>query len=319
MMSIPRPKNPLFSFIIPAYAEEKNIALFLTSLTTILTTLKIKYELVVIDDGSPDNTGAILRELGKTIPLKCLFFSRNFGKEQALTAGLKYASGDAAILIDSDCQHPLDIIETFIKHWTQGYDVVYGIRQDRDGDGYIRRSLTAIFYKLLTLGSNIPIEPNAGDFRLLDRKAIDALNALPERSRFMKGLYAWVGFKSIGIPFKVTQRPAGCSSYTFRKLSSLAIIGLTSFSTFPIRLSMILGIITSCSALSYGSWIIFKTLIYGRDLPGWSTLTVAILFLGGIQLIAIGILGEYIGHIFTEVKKRPQYIIAETYDSKKES
>ncbi len=310
-----RPHNPLFSFIVPAYREEKNISNFLLSLKEALDGLSIRYEIIVIDDGSPDNTAQLILETAQKIPLKCILFARNFGKEQALTAGLKHASGDAAILIDADFQHPFQTIQDFISHWHQGYDMIYGIRMDRGHDGYARRSFTYLFYKILTWIAKIPIEPNAGDFRLIDRKAIDALNALPERTRFMKGLYAWVGFKSIGIPFEVTQRQAGKSSYNLSKLSNLAVIGLTSFSTLPLRLLMFIGVLTSCVALSYGSWIVMRTLLFGADLPGWSTLVAAILFLGGIQLIAMGLLGEYIGHIFTEVKNRPHYIVAEVYDS----
>ncbi len=312
---LPRPKNPLFSFIIPAYAEEKNIATFLMALKDALDHLSIRYEIITIDDGSPDNTAKFMRETAQKIPMKCVLFSRNFGKEQALTAGLKYASGDAAILMDADFQHPFQTIEEFINHWRQGYDIIYGIRVDRGHDGYLRRSFTYVFYKLLNWIAKIPIEPNAGDFRLLDRKTIDALNTLPERTRFMKGLYAWVGFNSIGIPFDVVERQAGQSSYSLTKLSNLAAIGLTSFSTLPLRIAMLVGLLTSCVALSYGSWIVLRALLFGVDLPGWSTLVAAVLFLGGIQLIAMGILGEYISHIFTEVKRRPHYIVSEVYDS----
>lgn len=310
-----RPKNPLFSFVIPAYAEESNITHFLTALKDKLDQLTVRYEIIVVDDGSPDDTAKLMRESAQTIPMKCIFLSRNFGKEQALTAGLKYATGDAAILIDADFQHPFETIEHFIKHWRQGYDMVYGVRVDRHDDGYARRSFTYVFYKLLNWIAKIPIEPNAGDFRLIDRKGIDALNALPERTRFMKGLYAWVGFKNIGIPFEVTQRYGGKSSYNLRKLSNLAAIGLTSFSTLPLRISMLVGILSSCVAISYGSWIVMRTLLFGTDLRGWSTLITAVLFLGGIQLIAMGILGEYISHIFTEVKRRPLYIVSDVYDS----
>lgn len=310
-----RPQNPLFSFIIPAYAEEKNIKNFLMSLKDSLDQRSIHYEIIAVDDGSPDNTAQLMLEMAQKIPMKCILFSRNFGKEQALTAGLKYASGDAAILIDADFQHPFQTIEEFIGYWNQGYDMIYGIRMDRGHDGYARRSFTYAFYKLLNWIAKIPIEPNAGDFRLLDRKAINALNALPERTRFMKGLYAWVGFKSIGIPFDVTQRQAGKSSYNLSKLSNLAAIGLTSFSTLPLRIAMLVGVLTSCFAFSYGFWIVLRTLLFGVDLPGWSTLVAAVLFLGGLQLIAMGILGEYISHIFTEVKNRPHYIVSEIYDS----
>lgn len=306
--------DPLFSLVVPAYNEEDNIANFLVTLKSMLDQLLIRYEIVVVDDGSSDNTPSLLLEMGKTIPIKCVLLSRNFGKEQALTAGLKYASGDAAILIDSDFQHPLETIETFIKHWRMGYQMIYGVRVNKNDDKYIRHTLSQIFYKLLNRTSNIHIERNAGDFRLLDRKVIDALNSLPESSRFMKGLYAWVGFKSIGIPFEVAKRQAGKTSYNYKKLSNLAIIGLTSFSNLPLRISMHVGVLTSFLAIAYGFWILLRTMIFGTDLPGWSTVVVGMLLLGGIQLIAIGILGEYVSHIFTEVKRRPLYVTSEVHD-----
>lgn len=309
-----RPKNPLFSIVVPAYNEESNIVSFLTSFKETLDHLLIRYEIIVVDDGSSDNTAKLIIETGQKIPLKCIVFSRNFGKEHALTAGLKHASGDAAILIDSDFQHPPQVIENFIQYWIKGYEMIYGVRVNREDDNYIRRHLTGIFYKLLSWISKIPIEPNAGDFRLLDRKVIDALNSLPESTRFMKGLYAWVGFKSIGIPFEVTKRQGGKSSYNLGKLSNLAIIGLTSFSNWPLRFSMLFGVSTSVIALTYAFWILIRTLLFGVDVPGWSTVVIGILFLGGVQLIAIGILGEYVSHIFTEVKRRPLYLASEIYD-----
>lgn len=311
-----RPQDPCFSFVIPAYKEGAHLKEFLLSLRKILTNLKIRHELLIVDDGSPDNTYAVIEEMGKIMPLKYVRFSRNFGKENALTAGLQFCTGDAAILMDSDGQHPVALIETFINHWREGQDMVYGILQNRHHDGYLKRSLTGLFYKLLALDSSVPIEPNAGDFRLLDRKVINALNALPERTRFMKGLYAWVGFKSLGIPFEPTRRLGGKSRYNFRKLSNLAILGLTSFSTLPLRIIMILGILASCVSFAYGTFIVASTLLFGADLPGWSTVVTGILFLGGIQLIAVGILGEYVGHIFTEVKQRPNYILDELVEFK---
>jgi glycosyltransferase involved in cell wall biosynthesis len=307
-------EDPLFSLVIPAHNEEDNIINFLTTLKSTLDQLLIRYEIVVVDDGSSDNTPELLLQMGKIMPMKCVLLSRNFGKEQALTAGLQHAAGDAAILIDSDFQHPLETIEEFIKHWRLGYQMIYGVRVNKNDDKYIRHTLSQIFYKLLNRSSNIPIEPNAGDFRLLDRRVIDALNSLPESSRFMKGLYAWVGFKSIGIPFEVTKRQAGKSSYNYRKLSNLALIGLTSFSNLPLRISMHVGILTSFLAITYGFWILMRTIIFGIDLPGWSTVVVGMLLLGGIQLISIGIMGEYISHIFTEVKRRPLYITSEVHD-----
>lgn len=308
-------KSPLFSFVIPAYAEENNIENFLTALESFVTQQSLRYEIIVVDDGSPDKTADIIVKMADKLPMKCVLFSRNFGKEQAITAGLKHASGDAAIIMDADLQHPFSTITDFIKFWRQGYNMVYGIHTNREHDGIFRRSFTKMFYKFINLISDVPIQPNAGDFRLIDRKTIDALNGLPESGRFMKGLYSWVGFKSIGVPFKALERAQGQSTYNFKKLVSLATIGLTSFSVLPLRIATFTGVIVSVASLSYAMWVVIKTLLFGISIPGWSTLVSAVLFLGGIQLIAIGVLGEYIGHIFMEVKNRPLYIISKVHDS----
>lgn len=309
-----RPKHPLFSFIVPVYNEEGNVDLFLRSLYKELTELSINYEIIVVDDGSIDNTLNLIIELGKNISLKCIELSRNFGKEQALTAGLQHSSGDAAIIIDSDFQHPFELIPQFIKNWKEGYDMVYGIRRPLNDEGFLRKFLTKLFYKTFIKISQINIKHGAGDFRLIDRKIITALNNLPEHARFMKGLYFWVGFKSIGIPFFTKKRFAGKSTYNLRKLLNLASIGITSFSTVPLRISTYMGIFISIISFFYGFWIVIKTLLFGTELPGWSTLVSGMFFLGGIQLTVIGILGEYVGHIFTEVKNRPNYIVSQIHD-----
>lgn len=297
------------SCIVPAYNEQDNIVNFIQKLTEQLQALSNNFEIILVDDGSKDNT------LEKVYPIinqniKLIALSRNFGKENALTAGLDHASGDVTILIDADFQHPIDLIPTFLKYWADGYEMVYGIRKNRQHEPLFKRLFTKCFYILAkTTKPNIP--PNAGDFRLLDKKIVQAINSMTERNRFMKGLYAWVGFKTIGIQFDVAERAAGKSTLSFYRLTDLALTGITSFSNVPLRVWSLIGIIISFIAFLYGAYIVFKTLILGIDIPGYATIIVAIMFFGGIQLLSIGILGEYLARIFNEVKHRPNYLISQ--------
>lgn len=309
------------SIIVPVYNEAENIELFLTSLDHQLSTLDIDYEIVVVDDGSTDATvEKVIQTANPTSPdippiaCKLIQLSRNFGKELALTAGLENAKGDAVIMMDGDSQHPLALLSEMIMHWRAGYDMVYGIRSNRPGESPLRRGLSKLFYKLLAQSSSTPIIPDAGDFRLLSRNIVDALNKLPERARFMKGLYSWVGFKSIAIPFKVEERTTGQSSFNFKSLMRLAITGFTSFSNLPLRIWVIIGTLISFFSFCYALIIITQTLFYGASIPGWTTITLITLFLGGIQLLSIGILGEYISQIFIEVKGRPHFIVSNVHD-----
>jgi polyisoprenyl-phosphate glycosyltransferase len=302
--------EPLISCVIPAFNEAANLRILIPQLTAMLTTLSHRIEIIVVDDGSKDTTAATAAELTQNYPVRCIFLSRNFGKEAALTAGIHEASGDVVVLMDSDLQHPVAMIPIFFEKWREGYEMVYGVRANRDDESFLKRHLTHAFYKLLRRASRIPIEPDAGDFRLLDRKVVDSLKALPERSRFMKGLYAWVGYRSIGIPFQVEERRSGRTTFNFRRLTRLAVMGMVAFSELPLRISAIIGLVISIISIIYGSYEAIHALLFGTDLPGWATLVVAITFLNGIQLMAIGVLGEYIARIFNEVKGRPNYIIA---------
>lgn len=309
----PRPQRkpePLISVVIPAYNEAANLRLLIPQLTTTLATLSPRVEIIIVDDGSSDDTAVTAVALAADYPVKCLLLSRNFGKEAALTAGIHEARGDVVVLMDSDLQHPVSMIPVFYAQWREGYEMVYGVRANRDDEGFWKRKLTGWFYQLLRRASRIPIQPDAGDFRLLDRKVVDALKALPERSRFMKGLYAWVGYRNIGIPFQVEERREGRSTFNFRRLTRLAVVGMVAFTELPLRISALLGLTISLLAMIYGIYIAIRTLLYGVDLAGWPTIVVAITFLGGIQLMAIGVLGEYIARIFNEVKGRPNYIVA---------
>lgn len=296
--------------VVPVFNEEAGIEKFLTALCNKLQQYTQDFEIIVVDDGSQDNTAPIVEKNINEQRIKLICFSRNFGKENALTAGLKYCTKDVTILIDSDFQHPLDLIDTFLEKWAEGYDMIYGVRADRHNETFLKRAMTQFFYRQMQWMTNTHIPPNAGDYRLLDKKVVTALNTIEERGRFMKGLYAWVGFHSLAVPFIAPDRASGKSSWRFGKLAELAITGLTAFSDIPLRVWSLIGFIISAIAFSYGTLIILDTLIYGVDVPGYATIVAAILFFGGIQLLSIGILGEYIGRIFQEVKRRPHYIIA---------
>jgi glycosyltransferase involved in cell wall biosynthesis len=264
---------------------------------------------VIIDDGSHDHTGTIVHQLRTQAPIRYIRFSRNFGKEKALSAGLDHARGDAVIILDSDFQHPLELLPELIKKWEEGYDMVYAVRQNRTDESWLKRTCAHLFYQFTSKINRVNIPPNAGDFRLLDRKIVDALQKLPERNRFMKGLYSWVGFKQIAVPFEVQPRKTGTSQWSFYSLLDLAITGITSFTAFPLRMIAIGGISMATVAIIYGLWIILSTFMFGIQTPGWATIVTAISFFGGLQLFAIGVVGEYVGRVFDEVKQRPHYII----------
>jgi glycosyltransferase involved in cell wall biosynthesis len=298
------------SCVIPVFNEAENLRTLVTGLYACLQKMTNSMEIIFIDDGSQDNTYALAAELANEYPIKVLQFSRNFGKEAAMTAGLEHASGDVVILMDGDGQHSTDILPIFLQQWRNGYDMVYGLRSGRAAEPLWKRKMSNWFYSLMQSAASVPIVPDAGDFRLMDRRVVNALNQLPERARFMKGLYAWVGFKSIGCTYEVKERNAGKSSFNFKKLTQLALTGIVSFSDIPLRVWGGIGALISILAILNGLYILVSTLFFGIDLPGWATITVSISFLGGIQLLSIGVLGEYIGRIFNEVKRRPIYLVA---------
>lgn len=308
-MSLPKRKDALISCVVPCYNEGALIQRFIQALEASLDKTGHRFEILVIDDGSSDNTKEQLQKLGNQCNFKYFRFSRNFGKEHALSAGLDLAKGDAIIFIDADFQHPLDLLQSFIDKWQEGYDMVYGVRQNREDETWLKRTCAKTFYRLVSKINRVNIPSNAGDFRLLDRCIVEALQQLPERNRFMKGLYSWVGFKQTAVPYIVQPREAGSTSWNFYTLLDLAITGITSFTAFPLRLIAIGGIGTACLAVIYGLWIVLSTFFFGRATPGWATIVTAISFFSGLQLFALGVVGEYIGRIFDEVKSRPLYII----------
>ena len=306
----PRPNPFKLSVVVPCYNEGDHLQEFITALKSAITPITKNYEILLINDGSKDNTRDVAFSLVKEGNVRYLEFSRNFGKEAALMAGIDHANGDAALLIDADFQHPLEKLPEMAELWKSGYEMIYGVIANRQGESITKRLGTNLLYKLLNT-SDIAIPENAGDFRWLDRKVVNALKNLPERNRFMKGLYAWVGFKSIAIPFELRDRPSGQSTFNTGRLIKLGMAGLTSFSAAPLQLWIGIGALVSFLALVYGAYVIVDTVVYGNAVSGWPTLTVALMLFSGIQLLSIGILGEYIGRIFTEVKQRPLYVISE--------
>jgi glycosyltransferase involved in cell wall biosynthesis len=307
---VARTELPRISCVIPAYNECANLSTLIRDLYQTLAPCCAGVDILVVDDGSVDGTSAVAIALAREYPVRLIQLSRNFGKESAITAGLDHVSGEVVILLDADGQHPVTMLPEFIRRWQQGYDMVYGVRTARRDQPAWKRWLSGAYSRMLNRMSSLDIEPNAGDFRLFDRRVLEALKSLPERTRYMKGLYAWVGFPSIGIPFEPDVRISGKSQFSFRQLSSLAVTGIISFSDIPLRICGAAGALISLCAILYGCYIVISTLMFGVDTPGWATLTVGITFLGGLQLVSMGVLGEYIGRIFIEVKNRPNYVVA---------
>jgi glycosyltransferase involved in cell wall biosynthesis len=307
---VTRPTRPSVSVVLPAFNEAGSLPGVLSHLLPLLGSLADRWELVVVDDGSRDDTAAVmLRWAGKS-GVRYVRLSRNFGKEAALTAGIDRAIGDVVVLMDSDGQHPVDLLPTMLAAWRDGADMVCAVRASRADESFAKRLGTRMFYRAVNAGSPVPIPEDAGDFRLMDRRVVNALRALPERNRFMKGLYAWVGFDTRTIVYTPASRLAGRSSFSLHRLARLAFTGITAFSNFPLRLWSGLGTVIALCALLYGMWIVAEHFLHGHPVPGWPTLVAGLMFFGGIQLLSIGILGEYIGRIFDEVKQRPVYIVA---------
>ncbi len=302
------------SVIVPLYNESENIEHLFSRLTSVLKLLDTSYEIICINDGSRDDTLAKLIKFNQQdATIKVINLSRNFGKEIALTAGLDYAGGAAIIPIDADLQDPPELIVQLITKWREGYDVVYATRRSRRGETWLKQLTAKAFYQTLAKMSPVPIPANTGDFRLLDRKVVDAIKKLPERTRFMKGLFAWVGYKQTSILFDREPRYGGNSTWNYWKLWNFALDGITSFSFLPLKVWSYVGVIISLISLFYALFLVIRTLILGVDVPGYASLMVAILFLGGIQLITLGVLGEYLGRVYEEVKGRPLYFVREEY------
>ena len=302
----------LVTVVIPVLNEAANLNGLLDRLRPVLGGLAVRWEVLFVDDGSSDDTLRVLKALNqKDSRITAISLSRNFGKEIALAAGLKYARGDAAILMDADLQHPPEVLSQFIDRWREGYQVVYGQRMDRAEEGPIRRFFARAYYKIFNALAKTDIPEGAGDFRLLDRCAIDAMNRIGETSRFNKGLFSWIGFRSIGVPFSTGSRAAGTSKWSYRRLAHFALDGLTSFSTLPLRVWSLLGLAISLTAFAYALIVLVQTLVLGVDVPGYPSLIISVMFFAGVQLITLGVIGEYLGRVYEEVKARPLFIVAE--------
>lgn len=304
--------SPELSVVIPVFNEGANVDMLVARLRPVLDGISPAWEVVFVDDGSRDDTLDRIRRLNKTDPrLRAVSFSRNFGKEIAIAAGLDHVRGRATVIMDADLQHPPEMIATFVQKWREGWAMVYGQRVDRGTDGPLRRWFTQTFYRLFQAFGETPLPEGAGDFRLLDRRAVEALRQLGERARFSKGLYAWIGFPSVGVPFAVAERAHGTSKFSTRKLFRFAFDGITSFSTLPLKLWTYVGVIVSALSLAFALYFVLRTVVSGIDVPGYASLIVAVTFLAGVQLISLGVIGEYIGRIFAEVKRRPLYIVGD--------
>lgn len=305
--------HPEISVVIPVYNEAKSLDPLSIRLSAALANCNESFEIIFINDGSQDESLEKIRSLcAETINYRALSLSRNFGKEVAITAGLDQARGDAVIIMDADLQHPPELIIQFIERWRQGYKNVYGQRLDRATDPRIRAIFTKLFYRLVDKYGDVSLPSGAGDYRLLDRQAVDALLSMRERARFNKGLYAWIGFRSVGVPYTVESRTAGESKFNFSRLMQFALDGFMSFSSIPLKIWTYAGLLISGFALAMALYYWTRTMLFGVDLPGFPSLIVSITFFSGVQLISLGVIGEYIARIFNEVKGRPLYLIEET-------
>jgi glycosyltransferase involved in cell wall biosynthesis len=296
---------------MPAYNEAENLPVVVPDTLARLRELTDRWELIVVDDGSRDGTPAAMAAFLQEPGVRYVRLSRNFGKEAALTAGIDQARGEVVLLMDADGQHPSTLLPQMLQAWHQGADMVCAARASRADESWAKRAGTALFYWLVNNGSRAPIPVDAGDFRLMDRRVVEALKALPERNRFMKGLYAWVGFQTVIVPYEPLARVTGQSTFSLGSLARLAFTGVTAFTNFPLRVVSTLGVLVALGAMAFAGWIVIEHYVYGHDVPGWATLVTGMMFFSGAQLLSIGILGEYVGRIFDEVKQRPVYLVAD--------
>lgn len=301
----------LISVIVPAYNEEEILSAFHSRMSKVFDLLpEYRCEMIFIDDGSTDSTRDIVMKLADFDPRVCaVSLSRNFGKEAAMTAGLDMAKGDAVAIFDVDLQDPPELLLEFIAQWEKGFDVVYAKRTGRDGESFLKKATASVFYRLIGVLSKVNIPPDTGDCRLISRRVVKELVRLREHHRFMKGLFAWVGFQSIAVEYERDPRGAGSTKFNYWKLWNFALEGITSFTIAPLKIAMYLGFTLAIASLGMGGWIVVKTLVWGDEVRGYPTIMVTVLCLGGMQLFFIGVLGEYLGRIFGEIKHRPLYVV----------
>jgi len=306
--------SALISVMLPCFNEENNIKEIHERLSGIMKNIEAKYELIFIDDGSTDNTLVKLTELCKADKrIKVLEFSRNFGHQSAICAGLDYAKGDAVIMMDADLQHPPELIPPLIEKWREGYEIVYTVRNDPPGTPLFKKMTAKVFYRLINTFAKINIPENSADFRLLDRKVVEELRSLHEGAKFFRGLVNWVGFRQYGIVYDAARRSTGESKYTVWRMMKFAFDGITSFSAFPLHIATIFGIIASFFSFIYAAYAIYIKVFAHEALPGWTSVLVAVLFLGGVQLLSLGVIGSYLNRIYLETKSRPAYIVRNVY------
>lgn len=304
--------TPLLSIIVPVFNEAEGLGEFHRRLGAVLDGLPLRAEIVYVDDGSSDGSLECLQALHRGDPkVAVLALSRNFGKEAALTAGLEHAGGEAVVVIDADLQDPPELISAMVAHWRQGYDIVYARRTAREGESILKRFTAYAFYRVIERLCNVRIPRDTGDYRLLSRRAVDSVLRLQEGHRFMKGLFAWIGFRQVGVDYRRDPRHAGRSKWNYWKLWNFALEGITSFTTTPLKVSTYIGLAAAIAAFLYGLYIIIDTLMHGNPVPGYPSLLVVMLFLGGSQLIALGVIGEYLGRMFDETKGRPLYLVSD--------
>ena len=304
------------SIIIPCHNEAGNLATLYARVRAVMDPSGESWEMICVNDGSSDDTLLQLIALHRQDPrIRVIDLSRNFGKEAALTAGLDAARGEAAIPLDADLQDPPELIPDLLAQWREGFDVVNAVRLSRDGESWIKRASAHLFYRIINRLSDVEIPPDTGDFRLLSRPVLDTLRTLPERRRFMKGLFAWVGFRSTNIYYHRAPRHTGKTTWNYWRLWNFAVEGITSFSQVPLQLAAYLGVLVSLLAFLYALWLVASTLIYGNPVKGYPSIMVTLLFLGGVQLMALGVIGEYLGRIYEESKQRPVYLIRQVWGS----
>jgi glycosyltransferase involved in cell wall biosynthesis len=300
----------LLSIVAPMHNEAEVLDAFFERIAAATKDLGVAVEIICVDDGSRDDTLTGLVARARLDPaVKVIALARNFGKEAALTAGIDAAAGDMVVPIDADLQDPPELIAEFVARWEEGYDVVYGSRADRSSDTRMKRTSAQAFYRIFNRVSDLDIPESAGDFRLMDRQVVEALKQLPERNRFMKGLFAWVGFRQIGVPYARPERVAGTSSMGYVRLWRFALDGITSFSTAPLRVWSVIGFVSALIAVAFAIGLIVRVLIVGREVPGYASLMTVVLFGFAIQMMAFGVLGEYVGRLYQEVKGRPIYVV----------
>lgn len=307
----------LISLVVPFYNESAVIADFFREVPKVLASIKhADYEIVCVNDGSKDDTLARLCGAARLDPrIKIVDLSRNFGKEAAMTAGIDIAVGDAVVPFDADLQDPPELIPELVRKWREGFDVVIARRAERNSDTFSKRLTAALFYRFHNAIADVKIPENAGDFRLMSRQVVDELKRLPENRRFMKGLFAWIGFSHAYVDYARRPRVAGKTKFSGWRLWNFALEGLTSFSTLPLRVWMYIGTFSALVSMAYAIYLVVRTILYGRDLPGYASIITAVLFLGGVQLIGIGVIGEYIGRIYIESKRRPVYVVRHIFQS----